>query len=752
MIANPGCFVHEDLSRFLLGRLPENEAVQVSRHLASCGRCLDAAGHVAAVDPLVDAMRAQSGPADSLDEEPVEALVMRMSKLLVSFSSGGGSPTVTGGGTGESTFTLATECNDFLAPPASPDEIGRLGPYRVLSRIGSGGMGIVYRAEEAALNRLVALKVMRPALAASESARLRFLREAQAAASIRNDHVVAIHRVGEDRGIPYLAMPLLRGESLEARIRRIGALPPVEVARIGREIAEALVAAHASGLIHRDLKPDNIWLEGEEGRVVVLDFGLARPIGGDSSLSVDGALIGTPSYMAPEQANGDPLDHRCDLFSLGSVLYAMCTGKPPFWGRSDLATVRLVSEQPAPSITALNPRVPDALVRLIEALHAKDPERRPESAVVVAEELGRCELGFREAAPRPARKRGTLWAVAACGLFGLAALAGLGQGSWRFVRFSSPTPAAPVQVAEPAAPDRQPAADAEAKANAEVYPAAILPFEERGADVKALGAQTSDILFARLTATPKLLLVDRAELDRTLQEQELNLSGMVKEGGATRVGQLTGAKLLITGSVFQVDKTIYVVAKVISTETGRTLGASIRGRSSDEFGPLVETLAGKIAEAVEKEGHIIVTRPAPVVDRVAAVKRALPKADRPSVCVTIVERHVGVPTIDPAAETELVLFCKETGFTVLDTADQEKADILIRGEGFSEFAGRHGNLVSVKARVEVKAIDRKTGNVLAVDRQTVRAVDLAEQVAGKSALQEAAAVVAERVLPKLVKK
>lgn len=250
----------------------------------------------------------------------------------------------------------------------------------IRSRIGSGGMGIVYRAEEVALNRLVALKVMRPSLASGDSARRRFLREAQAAASVRSDHVVAIHRVGEDRGLPYLAMPLLRGESLEARLRRDGALPPAEVARIGREVAEGLDAAHAVGLIHRDLKPDNIWLEGERGRVVVLDFGLARPIGDDSGLTREGAIVGTPSFTAPEQADGGPLDHRCDLFSLGSVLYAMSTGVAPFRGRSDLATVRLVSERPAPPITATHPLVPEGLVRLIESLHAKDPADRPPTA------------------------------------------------------------------------------------------------------------------------------------------------------------------------------------------------------------------------------------------------------------------------------------------------------------------------------------------------------------------------------------
>jgi TolB-like protein len=295
------------------------------------------------------------------------------------------------------------------------------------------------------------------------------------------------------------------------------------------------------------------------------------------------------------------------------------------------------------------------------------------------------------------------------------------------------------------------AQEAGAHSGPKAYPAAIFPFEERGASVKQFGAQAGDILFARLAAEPGLVLVDRAELARTLQEQELNASGMVKPGDATRLGQLTGAKLLITGSVFQVDKTIYLVAKVIGTETGRVLGASVQGNSSDDFAPLVEKLSAKVVEVATRQANQLVADPIPTTDRIAALKQALPAGKRPAVRISIHERHVGHPTIDPAAETEVALYCKELGFAVLDpaTSTDGKADVILSGEGFSEFAGRHGNLVSVKARVEIKAVDRRTGVVLAVDRQTARVVDLTEQIAGKAALQEAAAAIAERMLPRL---
>ena len=287
---------------------------------------------------------------------------------------------------------------------------------------------------------------------------------------------------------------------------------------------------------------------------------------------------------------------------------------------------------------------------------------------------------------------------------------------------------------------------------AAVYPAAILSFKEQGSGAKDYGAKVSDIVFATLAADPALWLVDRADLQRTLQEHELNLSGIVSPEQAVQVGKLTGAKILVTGSIVDADKTLYLVAKIIGTETSRVLGATVKGKSSDDIGTLAEQLGKEVADVIHKQADQLVAKEVKMADRVAALKTKLGDAKRPIVTVKITERHVGQATIDPAAETEMTLFCKETGFEVLDPAAAEKkADIRIEGEGFSEFAMRHGNLISVKARVEIKAIDRQTDKVIAIDRQTAVVVDVTEQVAGKTALQEAAAQIAERMLPKLVK-
>jgi len=275
----------------------------------------------------------------------------------------------------------------FLAPPQAQGEIGRLGPYRVLAILGRGGMGVVFRAQDPQLQRPVALKALLPSLAASRTAKERFFREARAAAALKHPHVVTIHQVGEDRSAPFLAMEFLEGESLDSRLLREVRLPLPEILRISKEIAEGLEAAHERGLIHRDIKPGNIWLEGKKGHVKILDFGLARAISDDVHLTQTGAVVGTPAFMAPEQAAGEPIDHRSDLFSLGCVLYRMSTGQMPFKGENTYAILSaLQRDNPAPP-SALNWELSKELSDLIMRLLAKKPEDRPPSAGTLAAEL-----------------------------------------------------------------------------------------------------------------------------------------------------------------------------------------------------------------------------------------------------------------------------------------------------------------------------------------------------------------------------
>jgi serine/threonine protein kinase len=265
---------------------------------------------------------------------------------------------------------------DFLAPAEAADELGRLGGFRILQVLGHGGMGVVFLGEDLKLGRKVAIKAMLPHLAGSRSSQERFLREARAAAALEHDHIVAIHHVGEDRGAPFIVMPFLKGEPLDGRLQRDGKLAVPEVLRIGREIAKGLAAAHAEGLIHRDIKPANVWLEAPEDRVKILDFGLARPSTGQQHLTQSGAIIGTPAYMAPEQCRSETVDARCDLWSLGVVLYRMCTGQLPFQGSDTISTLLAVVTHQPPPPAQLNAAVPPALSHLVMRLLEKDPAQR----------------------------------------------------------------------------------------------------------------------------------------------------------------------------------------------------------------------------------------------------------------------------------------------------------------------------------------------------------------------------------------
>jgi serine/threonine protein kinase len=319
----------------------------------------------------------------------------------------------------------------LLRPVESLDGLGEIGGYEVTEILGQGSMGLVLKARDPALKRWVALKVLAPDLAGDGVARQRFAREAQAAAAIHHPNVTTIFHVSEDNGLPYFVMEYVRGGSLQDYLDNHGPSDWRTVAELGAEVAEGLAAAHAKGLVHRDIKPSNILLSEERApkeengdadtaddsslksrdsllstRVKIGDFGLAR-VADESRLTQTGIVAGTPMYMSPEQAEGKPLDTRADLFSLGSVLYTLCTGREPFLAASPLAVLRQVCEGTPKSIHDLNPEIPDWLVECIDRLHAKLPEDRFANATEVAELL-RYNLDHPDAprrAPPSPRKR-----------------------------------------------------------------------------------------------------------------------------------------------------------------------------------------------------------------------------------------------------------------------------------------------------------------------------------------------------------
>ncbi len=296
----------------------------------------------------------------------------------------------------------------FLVPPQSPGELGRLANYRVLKVLGKGGMGIVFMAEDTRLHRIVALKVMLPAIAKKDIARDRFIREARATAAIEHDHIVTIYEVNEDNDVPYLAMQFLKGMTLEDWLKAGKTLNVPQVMRIGKEIAKGLAAAHARGLIHRDIKPSNIWLDAvNKGRVKILDFGLARPTNEETHLTQEGMILGSPAYMSPEQARGQGIDERVDLFSLGCVLYRLCAGRLPFNGKDAMSVLLAITSDEPAALKKLNEDLPPALADLVHQLLAKTPAERPASAKAVVHTIQNIERDWianaRTMATRPVR-------------------------------------------------------------------------------------------------------------------------------------------------------------------------------------------------------------------------------------------------------------------------------------------------------------------------------------------------------------
>lgn len=373
----------ELLRQSLSELLSEQQEEQLSRHLADCVLCQQE------LEKLAGGQNDWQLVSQALQQE-AKAALDRRTAMTDPFADNEDE---------EDSYSeiLADFAVDFLEPSSTADSLGRLGEIDILGVIGRGGMGIVLKGNQPELKRLVAVKVLASHLAVSGAARKRFAREAQAAAAILHPNVMPILTVHSGGKIPFLVMPYLACESLQQRINREGPLDLLDILRIGMQAAQGLAAAHAQGLVHRDVKPANILLEKGVDRVMLTDFGLARAID-DASITRTGFIAGTPLYMSPEQARGEALDARSDLFSLGSVLYTMATGRGPFRAESTYGILRRITDDDPRKICQLNPHLPVWLVEIIDKLLSKDPSLRFESASQVASLLERCLAHVQEPA------------------------------------------------------------------------------------------------------------------------------------------------------------------------------------------------------------------------------------------------------------------------------------------------------------------------------------------------------------------
>jgi serine/threonine protein kinase len=344
MVTTNRCATPQELTMVLHDRCEPNELTRWTEHIESCAACHSQLSSIAAPAELWDESRQQLIESDAEDDGPTSD---------------------------------------------PPPKI--LAHYRVEGVIGYGGMATVYRGFDPQLNRPVAIKILHEHLAKSGNSRQRFLREAQSAAAISHPNVVPIYGVHQSAGKTFLVMPLVSGGSLQQRIDREGPLPLADAINIALQIAESLQAAHARGVIHRDVKPANILLEDGNKRVVLSDFGLARTLD-DASITASGLIAGTPAYMSPEQARGETVDYRTDLYSLGSVLFAMCTGHAPFQSTSTLKLLRDISDTPFPSVRRYQEQLPAWVDQLISHLTAPKLEDRVASASQVCPWMRECLL------------------------------------------------------------------------------------------------------------------------------------------------------------------------------------------------------------------------------------------------------------------------------------------------------------------------------------------------------------------------
>lgn len=383
-MGNKSCPNRQLLTEYLLGRVEGDTASLLDEHISTCDLCIDQMRVLSAEDKLTNAIAANSDydwPHQSQDEiENISDWLKNMPNPV--YSSGEISVIA-------DRDQEQIDAGYVLAPPQEPDEIGRLGRYRILELVGVGGMGLVFRAHDPVLDRIVALKTIKLLYMESRSKRDRFMREARAAAAIENDHIVTVYEVGEDRNLPFLTMQFLRGQTLR-RMLNTKPLAVSEVLQIGREIAIGLAAAHKEDLLHRDIKPENIWIEEETGRVKILDFGLSRALGESADLT-HSEIVGTPRYMSPEQAQGEQVGPASDLFSLGCVFYHLLTGDVPFAGKSTPDTlISIVQDVPIP-LNEVDPDVPDGVCRLVMKLLEKEPSARFASANDVIDAINRIE-------------------------------------------------------------------------------------------------------------------------------------------------------------------------------------------------------------------------------------------------------------------------------------------------------------------------------------------------------------------------
>jgi serine/threonine-protein kinase len=472
--------------------------------------------------------------------------------------------------------------------PTDPHEVG---PYRIVRRLGQGGMGVVYLAHDSRLNRQVALKFLSPHLGMDRAAKRRFVEEAKAASALDDPLIATIYEIGETaEGELYIAMAYCAGETLRDKLEH-GALPVGEAVEIAAQISEGLAAAHANGVVHRDVKPGNV-IVSAAGRVKIVDFGIARAAG--CALTGTGVRLGTPAYMSPEQTRGQTVDHRTDLWSLGVVLYEMLAGVRPFSADSDEAVLYGIRHDPPRSLDETCPGLPQHVLRVVERCLQKDPaDRYPDASALRADLLaaaGRIGPSVADAPTSPRRLAAFHQRLAALKpiarrrpalLAALALILLLGLTSIFYVSHDGDGGSRPAQaLATGAAPS-----------------IAILPFSVRGPEVEVWREGMVDLVSTNLDGVAGIRAIDSRTVMARWREavDESQTADLTR---ALQVARRTGARYAVTGSAVASRRGLRLVAAIYDTETGEDVGqAQVEGASDSVFA-LVDRLSIEVLRAI----------------------------------------------------------------------------------------------------------------------------------------------------------